>query len=306
MTAVEQTILRTIAYFDMFRYPLTAWEIWKWSFGGAVEPYSYSVVEDALETSECLHEKLDRSSGFFFLKGHADFVRTRQERYCISLRKFKRAQRYATVLARLPFVRAIAVCNSLGLSNAREESDIDFFIITKPGHIWTTRLFTAGWAQLRKLRPLKDDRADKTCLSFFVTTDVGDLTPVRNTEDPYFTVWLATLAPLYDPRRLFAGLWQRNAWVREALPHAEPRAIASQREVRSSLLQAFIEIVTRSHRVEKWAEQWQQRRLPPHLRTLANHDTRVVLNAHMLKFHDNDRRDEYAQRFHQQCASLGI
>lgn len=314
MTSLEQTILRTVAYFDLFSYPLTPWEIWKWGWGdgiagqqvGGGDTPSYNAVVEALQTSVRLQEKLDQASGFVFLKGQASHVVTRQARYRLALKKFTRAQAYTRMLARLPFVRAVAVCNSLGMSNAREESDIDFFIITKPGHIWTTRLFSAGWAQLRKLRPLKNDRTDKTCLSFFITEDVGNLSMVRKTDDPYFTMWLATLAPLYDPQNLFGNLWQQNTWMHDALPNAQPRTVASQRQVRPAFVQAFVEVLTRSQWLERLAEWWQQRRLPPPLRALANQDTRVVLNHSMLKFHDNDRRDEYAQRFRQQCASLGI
>ncbi|MEK7631511.1 MAG: hypothetical protein AAB445_01410 [Patescibacteria group bacterium] len=307
MTPLEQAILRTIAYFDLFSYPLTAWEVWKWGFGeGAVEQHSYRAVEEGLAKSPLLQEKLERKFGFIFLKGRQEIVATRQERYRLSLHKYKRARRYAAALSKLPFIRAVAVCNSLGLANARAESDIDFFIITKPAHVWTTRLFAAGWAKLRKLRPQIGNRADKVCLSFFITEVVGDLTTVRNADDPYFTVWLATLVPLYDPQGNFAKLWQQNAWLTQALPNAAPRAIAVQRRVRPAFVQAFGEVLTTGSWFERWAERFQQRRLPANLRLLANKDTRVVLNSTMLKFHDNDRRDEYAQRFQQQCTSLGV
>lgn len=306
MSLLEQSILRTIAYFDMFNYPLTAWEIWKWGFGPAAEPYSYRAVEEELVKSPQLQEKLQQQSGLYFLQGRQGIVGTRQERYRLSLHKYKRARRYAVVLSRLPFVRAVAVCNSLATSNARAESDIDIFIITAPAHVWTVRLFAAGWAQLRKLRPQHHDRADKVCLSFFITQDVGDLSAVRNADDPYFTMWLATLVPLYDPQGLLEKLWQANNWALAALPHASPRAVAEQRRVRSSVLQRVLEALAASAWFERWAERFQQQRLPQHLRSLANTDTRVVLNQRMLKFHDNDRREQYAKQFTEQCARIGV
>lgn len=322
MTPLEQAILRTVAYFDMFSYPLTSWEIWKWLFGEGSRSASwqvsksanqhtdhqltYSAVAEVLTLSAILQEKLEHTSGYIFLKGRQEIVETRQERYRLSLHKFKRARRYAAVLARLPFVRAVAVCNSLGLANARSESDIDLFIIAKPGHVWTTRLFAAGWAQLRKLRPQRENRADKVCLSFFVTEDVGDLTLVRNTVDPYFTVWLATLVPLYDPQEHFSRLWQQNSWVATALPNALPRTLAQRGASSPAFFQAFLEAGVVGSWFERWAERYQQRRLPENLRALANRDTRVVLNRSMLKFHDTDRRDEYAQRFQHACNSLGV
>ncbi|MEK7570413.1 MAG: hypothetical protein AAB515_03190 [Patescibacteria group bacterium] len=348
MNPLEQAILRTVAYFDMFSYPLTAWEVWKWGFasviaspaaagrgnlvdtaqskiapaglgfaegdGGQVvvatprndNVYSYRAVEEGLVKSPLLQEKLQQQSGFYFLKGQQGIVATRQGRYRLALLKFGRAKKFARVLARLPFVRAVAVCNSLATSNARAESDIDVFIITSPGHVWTARLFAAGWAQLRKLRPQVGNRADKVCLSFFITQDVGDLRAVRNADDPYFTMWLATLVPLYDPQGLLEKLWQANPWAAAALPNAAPRAIAEQRRLRALFVQPMLEALVASAWFERWAERFQQQRLPPALRTLANQDTRVVLNNTMLKFHDNDRRDEYARQFRARCAALGI
>lgn len=335
MHPLEQSILRTVAYFDMFSYPLTSWEIWKWLFPAVIaspvpagrsnpvdtaglprrgdhpatsgaphndDTWSYAEVSAQLAKMPALAKE----RGFFFLQGHEANVTTRQERYRLALHKFKRARRYAKVLARVPFVRAVAVCNSLGLSNARPESDIDLFIIAKPGHAWTTRFFAAGWAQLRKLRPQRENRSDKVCLSFFITEDVGDLTLVRNTVDPYFTVWLATLVPLYDPYGNFATLWKKNTWLTRLLPQALPRALAQQKVLVQSFFQVFFEVCVSGKWFEGWAERFQQRRLPENLRILANQDTRVVLNQRILKFHDNDRRDEYAQRFQQACNRLGI
>ncbi len=303
MQSLEPAILRTVAYFDLFSYPLTAWEIWKWLFTEPMQPnVSYA---DVCETLQHL-PALECQYGLYFLKGHGANVATRQTRYRLALHKFKRARRYAKVLARLPFVRAVAVCNSLGLANARPESDIDLFIVAKPGHVWTTRLFAAGWAQLRKLRPQRENRADTVCLSFFITEDVGDLTIVRNPVDPYFTVWLATLVPLYDPQARFATLWKKNAWITQALPQALPRGLAHQHAITPSFLQAWVEACFVGSWFEQWAERFQQQRLPQQLRVLVNRDTRVVLNRTMLKFHDNDRREEYAQRFQQACSSLGV
>lgn len=306
MSPLEAAILRTVAYFDLFAYPLTAWEVWKWGWGEAKEPYSYRAVEQALDSSDVLQEKIACQSGFVFLKGRGELVATRQERYRLALRKFKKAKSFTRVLAQLPFVRAVAVCNSLGTANARAESDIDLFIITKPGHVWTTRLLAAGYAQLRKLRPQVGDRADKVCLSFFLTVDALNLADIRKTDDPYLTMWLATLAPLYDPHGLLPSLWSANPWLANALPNAVWRTPAEQREVKASAAQSLLETLFGGASFEHWAERFQQRRLPPNLRALANRDTRVILNNQMLKFHDNDRRDEYAQRFQAQLATLGL
>lgn len=337
MTPLEQAILRTVAYFDLFGYPLTSWEVWKWLLPAVIaspeyvegrgnpvytsglprrpgssgtprkdEKWSLIDVMDTIATSMVLNEKLELQSGFVFLRGRSAIIGDRQERYRLALQKLDRAQRFTRTLVRIPFIRAVFACNSLGFANARAESDIDFFIIVQKNHIWAARLLAAGWAKLRKLRPMPGNRADKFCLSFFLADDSLDLSALRLSTDPYLTMWMTTLVPLYDPSNLRTAFWQANTWVHQALPNAAPRALAQQRRVSQSITARILTPLVHTRAFERMAEQLQRRALAPNLRTLANQDTRVVLNDHMLKFHDNDRRQEYAQSFASRLANLGI
>ena len=303
MQPLESAILRTVVYFDLFSYPLTSWEIWKWLFGA---PVTYAEVQACLGHSTVLQEKLEHQSGFVFIRGRPGVVHERQERYRLALTKLDRAKRFTRTLVRIPFVRAVFACNSLGFANARAESDIDFFIVVQRNHVWAARLLAAGWAKFRKLRPMPGDRSDKFCLSFFLADDALDLATLRLDVDPYLTMWVATLIPLYDPSNLRTALWQANTWVQQALPNATPRDMAQQRFVLPSVLARVLAPLVRPLAFERIAERLQRRALAPNLRSLANQDTRVVLNDRMLKFHDNDRRQEYAQSFAARLASLGI
>ena len=348
MQPLENAILRTVIYFDLFSYPLTSWEIWKWLFASVIaspavagrparrtrsgeaggsnldataglprhpdssgtprndNKWSLIDVANALETSVILKEKLEHASGFIFLRNRSAIINDRQERYRLALDKLDRAERFTRTLVRIPFIRAVFACNSLGFANARAESDIDFFIVVQRNHVWVARLFAAGWAKFRKLRPMPGNRADKLCLSFFITEDALELSALRLSVDPYLTMWVATLIPLYDPSNFRTALWQANAWVQNALPNAAPRDLAQQRYVHQSLTARIFAPLVRPLAFERIAERLQRRALAPNLRSLANQDTRVVLNDHMLKFHDNDRRQEYAQSFAARLASLGI
>lgn len=303
MQQLESAILKTVAYFDLFGYPLTSWEIWKWLSGASA---SFAEVQDCLARSATLQAKLEQRSGLTFLRGRSAIIKDRQERYRLALEKLDRAQRFTRTLVRIPFIRAVFACNSLGFANARAESDIDFFIIVQRHHVWAARLLAAGWAKLRKLRPLPGNRRDKFCLSFFIADDALDVSTLRLREDPYLTMWLATLVPLYDPANLRAALWLANPWVQHALPNATPRALAQQRHVHRSAFARVIAPLVRPRAFERLAEYLQRRALAPNLRALANQDSRVVLNDHMLKFHDNDRRQEYRQAFAARLANLGI
>jgi hypothetical protein len=45
---------------------------------------------------------------------------------------------------------------------------------------------------------------------------------------------------------------------------------------------------------------------PETIRRLMNTDTRVIVGPTTLKFHVDDRRDEYRRRYASFCAGLGI
>jgi hypothetical protein len=167
LSNLEQSILATLAYFDIFEYPLTLFEIWKNLVNvgnGNSIPQSCGVgfpslcdIEDALNNEE-LKNKISRKNGFYFLKsvGAQNFVPnylTRQKRYYIADKKFKRAKKIVWLLSKIPYIKMIAVCNSLGYSNAMEDSDIDFFVITAKNRIWTARFLSVVLIKFLNLRP---------------------------------------------------------------------------------------------------------------------------------------------------------
>lgn len=307
MTEIEKAILRTIAYFDVFNYPLTSWEIWKWIFWQSTESApTFFEVFTTLESDSLLNQKLERTRGFVHVKGRSELVALRQERYRLALVKMKKVKRFVKALRIFPFIQYIGVCNSLGLANARSESDNDLFIIAKPGHIWTVRFLTTAFARLRGIRPSASNRADTFCLSFFITTKALDLSHLRFAEDPYFNVWLATLIPFFDPNNISDRLWAENVWIKKMLPNAIGRQLATQREVGKIWVAGLLALFFRWRWFEYLVKHIQLRILPAGLSKLANVDSRVILSDQVLKFHDNDRRQQYAQQYHENATLLGV
>lgn len=84
----------------------------------------------------------------------------------------KKAHHWAQILVWMPGVSAIFLSGSLAKETAQESSDIDFFIVTKPGKIFTARFFVAG--VLKLFGVLADDaknHAGKICPNHYITTD---------------------------------------------------------------------------------------------------------------------------------------
>ena len=51
----------------------------------------------------------------------------------------KKSKKYVKFMQMLPFVRTVALCNSLSFYNAEKESDIDLFIITESKRLFFAR-----------------------------------------------------------------------------------------------------------------------------------------------------------------------
>lgn len=283
-SVLEWDCYRVIAYFAYFRYPLTAFEVWKWLYVPE-EPWTLTDVIDVLESSTWLSERVTFCQGFYALGADcSEQVRDRHVRFLDAMRKYRSLGLVLGYIGRLPFVQGIAVCNSLAFHHTNEESDIDLFIVTEPGRVWSVRLLAVSAMALLRKRPGEAVR-DPVCCSFFVDCNAVDMTAIKIGEhDPYLALWTLTLVPLLDRSKVFTRLRVMNEWVHDVLPNARPVCRAPRFRPRAAKQlpgHAFGEHTARGV---------QQRRFPKNIREMQNVDTRVVVNDRMLKFHANDRR----------------
>jgi predicted nucleotidyltransferase len=73
------------------------------------------------------------------------------------------------LLRATPFVEMIALTGSMAEGRARAESDIDLFIQTKPGRIWTTRVMVTVIIQLAGIRRTETKIVGRICLNWYAT-----------------------------------------------------------------------------------------------------------------------------------------
>lgn len=306
LSVEERSILKTIVYFDLFSYPLTPLEAWKWLMtdGASAHP-TLGHVTSLLETSTSLRSLLDHAEGFYFLRGRDDIVAVRKQRYLLAERKYNQVLRAVHVLRIVPCIKLIAVCNSLAYSNARDSSDLDLFVITQPGKIWTVRQLMTGLAALLGWRPTADKARDQICLSFFVSEEGMNLHPMTlDPGDVYLRYWIDQLVPVWGDPAALDAFRSENGWQKEFLPNAYGVETAQRRRREDGRSARFVRGLLGAvhagrigNALESRYRAFQLRHLPERLRALVNTDTRVVMNDRMLKFHDNDRRRQFAEQY---------
>ena len=309
---LEKAILKTLAFFDIFDYPLTLVEIYKWLYQPD-KSYQLFEISQAL-ASPNLGKIIAAEKSFYFLAGHRSLVNTRLERYQIAEKKFKIAKKLIFWLRWLVFVEMIAVCNNAAYSNAEPKSDVDFFIIVRRGRLWWSRLAVTLTATLLRLRRHGQKTTDRVCLSFYLADSHLNLADISlKPVDPYLIYWLATLAPIYD-----LGIYQKfiatNVWLTDYLPNFYGSALNQRRLVADNSYLKFSKGLDRlilggliGDGLEKLAFLVQSARVKRYLGLAINQsDTKVVISQAMLKFHKTDRRSLYRELWRQKTKSLGI
>lgn len=301
---LQKSLAAALAYFDVFNFPLTLPELRR--FRGLPDSedreFADPTFSDILEALKGL--QVGEKDGFYHLAGREQAVEERRLRYRLADRKFRRARRFARFLSWLPSVRLVAVCNSLSLAHAADGSDIDLFIVARPGTVWATRLIAAGVLAVLGLRPEQDNERDRLCLSFLVSEKALDLSGLRlPTDDAYLPYWVATLLPLYDADGTLKRLFAANSWIRRRIPgirlqdYALGRRLEPRRSPFAALLPVFRALDAPARRV-------QDRVFPDRIRQMMNRDSRVVVNDDTLKFHVDDRREAVTREFRERLAGL--
>lgn len=216
-------------------------------------------------------------------------------------RKLRVAKRVAKWLMRLGSVRFVALCNTTAFGHGRDESDLDFFVIVRRGTLALTRLAAVMPFKLLGQRPGDRVQRDAVCLSYFISDNALDLSShMLEREDPYFRYWFLSLLPLADDG-IGKELWNANTTITSRYPLAEQWMTSPALFVTTPMLR-----VPMLRALEPIARKIQSRAFPKAIRELMNRDTRVIVTEDVLKFHVEDRREEYRTRYETICREKGI
>jgi len=276
-----------VAFFDVFDFPMTVMEIWKFC------DYQCG-LDEILSFLNDEGDFLEEKDGFYFLPGREVLYELRKERVAIAEKKQKKALRVARIFSFIPWIKMIAISNVIGEKNMKEESDIDLFIITENRRIWITRFVVVALIKILGMRPTSDNVRDKICLSFFVTTEALNLQSFMMVDDIYFYFWLANLLPVYCSDNYYRKLIQANNWLLDKMPNwtevVTENNLMIKRE-NSVFYRDVIDLFVGGLDVN--LKNYQLKVMSPVLKELMNKDTRVVVNDGVLKLISNDRREYY-------------
>lgn len=292
LTRLERSAVETLAYADVFDYPLTLRELHRYLRMPCASPAQLRLeVLPALVTKGLIVEHGD----LLMLPDRESIADLRESRHHSSARLWPRARRYAAMMARFPFVRLVAVSGSLAVDNVHPRDDIDYFVVTAPGRLWTARALVVALVRLAARF------GDTLCPNYFVTTGAMSLAE----RSVFVAHELTQLVPL-SGWSVYRQLRSANAWTSRFLPNAQgpPRLDASRSDAETRPGRVLERLGTT--RAGEQLERWEMLRKLEKLRRRGLSSGEVTLSADCCKGHFDGHGRRIMAAYNQRLLDLGL
>lgn len=221
----------TLAYFDLFSYPLTMDEVHLFM------PVKYSQEDFGYALRDMVIKRRVFKFDKYYTLRNDHFLADRREKGNAKAKEMMlTAKKVCDLMIRFPYVRGIAISGSLSKNFADEDSDIDLFIITKKNRLWIARTMMHLFKKLTFL--VKKEHY--FCMNYYI--DEQDLE--IHEKNVYTATEVATLIPL-NGDTIFEQFFAANGWTREYLPNKYMR-ISTAKPLKMSRLKRFMEFLFNS------------------------------------------------------------
>ncbi len=214
----EQSIIKALAYFDIFNYPLTLDEIHHF----LDQPLSKDDVQLTLQhlVDDC---RVFRMGNFYSLQQDLSLRARRTNGNHKAGKLLTTGYKVGSFLYQFPFVRGIGISGSLSKNFADQDTDIDFFIITHANRLWIARTlmhffkkltFITGHQHFYCMNYYIDEEA--LCIdeqNIFTATEIITLKPVCGN---------GTMDKFYDQNNWTGNYFPNQPVSKESMVLAKP------------------------------------------------------------------------------------
>ncbi len=226
-TDLRHSIIRVLAYFDLFDYPVSMGEI----FSFLDQPISMEKLAEALQ--QLLKAEIIFLSQHFYTIQDNDALTVRRiagnRRAQPLLRIGRRISRF---LFQIPYVRAIGISGSLSKNFAGEDADIDYFIITKANRLWIARTMMHLFKKLSFLF----GRQHWYCMNYYIDEEALEI----EEKNIFTAIELITLLPVRGDGVLQKFI-NKNDWANVFYPNYRLKISDADTLSKDSKLKRFME-----------------------------------------------------------------
>ena len=283
---IEEAVLQTVLYADIFDYPLTPAEIHYYLISIAASAAEVSAIMD---DSAWLRARLSVTRGLVTVHGREAIAAVREARGQSSAQLWPLARRWASVIAGLPFVRMVAVTGALAVDNAPAGDDIDYLIVTTPGRVWLARALAVGVVRLARLFGVG------LCPNYVLSHSALS----QHKHNLFIAHDLAQMVPLAG-QAVYAEMRAANGWAQGFLPQAG-RPLRSEPELRPAGWRAAFQRAAEwllAGRLGEALERWERdRKLRKFAVVAGQSGSAAELDADRVKGHFDDHGHPILQKF---------
>jgi hypothetical protein len=206
---IAKSVLKTLIYFDIFAHPLLSEEILKYCSYPKIRAEDCNEVLSYLKNNNLLsfHE------GFYYLGNDISKVKNRIEYNRLASVRMRTARRYAGLISNFPYVRAVFISGSLSKHVMKPDSDIDFFIITKPNRLWICRAFLTFYKKV-----FLGNSNYNFCINYYIDSESLEISD----KNIFTATEIAFLLPMYN-YKLYREFMTANQWYRSDYPNIAER-----------------------------------------------------------------------------------
>lgn len=210
LSALKSAIVKCLTYFDIFSYPLKADELFV-----LIEIHDSCRADFNIALVEMVNEQMIfEDDEYYSISPGEEKIKNRLKGEDKAALIFSKLNRYSKIIATFPFVEAVTVSGSLSKNYMDDRSDIDFFVITKPGRMWLSRTFLILFKKIFLLNSKK-----YFCVNYFIASDQL-LIPDQNI---FTATEVSFLLPVYN-YSLYNAFKERNSWVKKFYPNFPERS----------------------------------------------------------------------------------
>lgn len=292
LSGVADSVLRALAYSDLFDYPLNLSELARYQIG---THYTVQQIKEALANDLQLSQLITASDGgFYCLRGREQNFDTRRAREAASQQVWRRARFHSALLSRLPFVRMIAVTGALAVNNIAARPDIDLLVVTKQGRVWIARRLIVMLVRMGRI--MRDD----ICPNYIISECTLDL----DQQDLFTAHELAQMVPLWGAT-IYTQMLEQNRWALEYLPSAFESSSVSVPNGKPGPFRKVVEWALNLRVFDGW-ERAELARLRKKLRPLVGQAAEVVCSPTQCKGHTGLHRQWVTTRYEERLRDLNL
>lgn len=288
---LSRAILQTIAYSDVFDYPLSARELHRYLTGvkTSLEEVLRAVGEEGI---------LTRTDDYFTLPGREEIVKVRMRRSVYSAELLPRAIAYGQMLGKLPYIRMVALTGSLAVMNVSDNQDFDYMLVAAQGRVWTARALALALNRLARLQGFT------LCPNLIISE-----TALKwSRKDLYSARELCQMIPITG-LDVYYKLMLANKWIEELLPNAYVECIGSLHRIRqrASVFQSVLEFLLPGRLADRF-EQWEMNRKIKRFSNQPGFGEETIFNAEICQgnFHHHRKWTQEAFESRLEVISRGL